>query len=195
LPTDLPPRRQGFFGLLISHHPPEQLHLCYRIRLGRRYLHFCARCSGLFPAMFLTLLIGRLTGPWPEWLAWFLLFIPPLPALMDWGTATAAGRAERANWIRMVTGIGLGTGFGASLHVNTYDLLGRPVMAQFVFLLTSVWVVWMVSYSRRSRMRREKVQERMRNRPTLEQFVRQSMEQAGQDASSEEGQENKPQVK
>jgi hypothetical protein len=145
--------------------------------------------------MFLTLVIGRLTGPWPEWLEWTLLFVPPLPALMDWGTTTATGRPERANWIRFVTGLGLGTGFGASLHVNTYDLLGKPAMAQFVFLLSSVWLVWMISYGRRSRLRREKLRERMRNRPTLEQFLRQSLGEAIGDEPSGEDQENNPQVK
>ncbi|MBW1811173.1 MAG: DUF2085 domain-containing protein [Deltaproteobacteria bacterium] len=175
MPTDLPPVRQGFFGLLLSHHPEDKLHLCYSFKMGRRRVFFCARCLALIPTMFLTLLAGRLSGPWPAWLEWGLLFGPILPAMIDWGTATATGKPERANWVRFTTGLGLGIGAGAFLHINTYALLSKPIMAQFVFLLTTVWMVWLVSYSRRSRQRREGRLKRQKNRPSLEEFMRQAM--------------------
>ena len=74
--------RQSFLSLLISHHRVEELHLCYRLPLGRRILYFCARCLGIIPAMIITLVLGRLTGPWPGWLLWVLLLLAPLPALL-----------------------------------------------------------------------------------------------------------------
>ncbi len=135
--------------------------------------------------MFLTLLAGRLSGPWPAWLEWGLLFGPILPAMVDWGTATATGKPERANWVRFVTGLGLGIGAGAFLHINTYALLSQPVMAQFVFLLTTVWVVWLVSYSRRSRQRSQRLQEKLKKRPTLEEFVRNAIVEE-QDSKAEQ---------
>ena len=166
-----PPDRQSFLSLLISHHRVEELHLCYRLPVGRRILHFCARCLGIIPAMILTLVLGRLTGPWPEWLVWALLLLAPLPALLDWATTMAAGKPERANWIRFTTGIGLGAGIGASLYVNTYALLSYPVKIQFIYLLASVWIAWMFSYARRSKTRRERVMQRAKRRPTLEEYV------------------------
>lgn len=162
---------QSVFSLLLSHHPVEKLHLCYRLRLGRRQLHFCARCSGLFPAMLLTLVAGQLTGRWPWWFEWIMLFIPVLPAFLDWGTTTSTGKPERSNRLRFLTGVGLGIGIGASLHINTYALLSYPVMAQLAFLLAAVWVVWMASYARRSRLRRERLKERLKNRPSLEEYL------------------------
>ena len=101
MPSD---NEQSFFSLLLSHHPADKLHLCYRLRLGPRTLHFCARCSGLFPAMFLTLVVGQLTGPWPFWLEWLLLFVPPLPAFLDWGTTVATGKPERSNRVPAASG-------------------------------------------------------------------------------------------
>jgi len=166
--------RQSFFSLLLSHHPVDKLHLCYHLKLGRHQLHFCARCSGLFPAMFLTLVAGSLTGPWPWWLEWILLFLPPLPAFLDWGTTVASGKPERSNRLRLLTGAGFGIGLGASLHVNSYALMSYPVMAQFGFFLTAVWLVWLVSYVRRSRVRRERMKERLRNRGSLEEYLRNS---------------------
>jgi uncharacterized membrane protein len=157
--------------MLLSHHPAEKLHLCYQIRIGRHSLHFCARCLGLFPAMLLTLFLARLGGPWPEWLVWVILLLMPLPALVDWGTTAASGRPERANWVRLTTGIGLGVGLGASLFVNSRALLSTPVKAQFVFLLGSVWVVWLVSYLRRTILRRRVRTVRRRKRMSLEEYV------------------------
>ena len=163
--------RQSFLSLLISHHRVEELHLCYRLPLGRRVLYFCARCLGIVPAMILVLVLGRLTGPWPEWLVWALLMLAPLPALLDWGTTAATGKPERANWIRFTTGIGLGSGIGTSLYVNTYALLSSPVRIQFIYLLASVWIAWMFSYARRSKARRERALQRMKRRTTLEEYV------------------------
>jgi uncharacterized membrane protein len=141
--------KQGFFGLLLSHHMVEDFHLTYALRVGSSTQHFCARCTGLYPAMFLTLLIGRLTPRWPFWLEGVFLFLAPLPALIDWGTSTATGKPERSNTIRMLTGIGLGIGLGTNLLINTRELLGPLVIAQLTFFLAVIWVVWLASYLRR----------------------------------------------
>ncbi len=138
--------RQGLLSLLFSHHMVEDFHLTYALRVGSRTLHFCARCAGLYPAMFCTLLIGRLTTRWPFWLEGMLLFLAPLPALIDWGTTAATGKLERSNTIRMLTGIGLGISLGTNLLINTYELLALPVRAQVIYFLAIIWVVWLVSY-------------------------------------------------
>ncbi|MBW2699185.1 MAG: DUF2085 domain-containing protein [Deltaproteobacteria bacterium] len=164
--------KQGW-GILLSHHGTADLHLTYPLRLGRRRLHFCARCVGLYPAMFLVFLGGSLIEPWPWLLEWGLLLIAPLPAMLDWGTSTAAGKPERSNGLRMVTGIGLGLSIGAMLHVNTRDLLGVGVQAQLIFMLGSLWTVWFVSYFRRRRMRQVRVR---RSRLSLHEYIAQDAE-------------------
>lgn len=161
--------RQGW-RVLLSHHRSDQLHLCYRVGLGSRQVCLCARCAGLYPGLLLVLGLGRWTGPWPWWLDFALLFLAPLPALIEWGLTIATGKPERANWLRSLAGLGLGAGIGANLAYNSFDLLGYPVMAQFVYFLTCVWVVWMVSYARRSQARRQALIARL-NRPGLQEFV------------------------
>ncbi len=168
--------RQGFFSLLLSHRPKEQWHLCYRFRLAGRDLALCPRCLGIFTAGALTFLIGHLTGPWPTWVEWAVLMLPPLPALVDYATTGVLGKPERANWIRLVTGIGLGVGIGGALHVNSYALLNRPVSAQFLYIVATVFLVKLTAYLRFGLARRRRVKQRRRNRPTLEEYIRSSVD-------------------
>ncbi len=163
---------QSLWSWLISHHPTDSYHLCYRFEIGRFSLHICARCLGLFPAMFATILMGNLMGQWPFWLAWSLLYLAPLPALLDWGTTTASGRPERSNHIRMVTGIGLGSAIGANLHIQTYALLSEQVVMQALYLLGSVWIVWLTSYLRRIGLRKKPAKA---DRPSLEEYIQQGL--------------------
>jgi uncharacterized membrane protein len=145
--------QQGY-GVLLSHHADDELHLCYRLRVGSRLLHLCARCLGFYPAMAVVLFAGRISAPWPAWLVFGLLFLAPLPALLDWGVHVGLGRKERSNGFRLVTGMGLGVGIGANLVVNMFDLLGDPVIAQLLMFLIYFWFVWVVSYTRRRLGRR-----------------------------------------
>jgi len=128
--------------------------------------------------MFLTLAAGRLTGMWPAWLEWSLLLLAPVPAILDWGTRTATGQPERANWFRFLTGLGVGIGAGASLHVNSYALLGPVVRAQLMFLFASTWSVWMFSYLRRRRARRARLNQRIDHRSSLGQILQESLKEA-----------------
>lgn len=166
--------RQSFFSLLLSHHPVDRWHLCYRFRVAGRELALCARCLGIFPAMGLTFLAGHLSGRWPGWAEWLVLMLPPLPALVDWATTVVTGRPERKNWIRLVTGIGLGVGIGGALHVNSYALLNEPVSAQFLYIVATVLLVRVTVYIRFGLKRRRRLKERLRDRPNLEEYIRRS---------------------
>jgi len=87
-----------------------------------------------------------------------------------------AGRPERKNSVRLITGILLGASIGGALHVNSYGLINAPVAAQFLFIVASVLTVRLVVYFRFGLARRRRVKERQRNRPTLEEYIRQSFE-------------------
>jgi uncharacterized membrane protein len=166
--------QQSFFSLLLSHRPVDQWHLCYRFRLAGREWALCARCLGIFPAMALTFLVGKLSGEWPRWFEWAVLMLPPLPALVEWSTTAVAGKPESKNWVRLVTGIGMGMGIGGALYVNSYDLLNQPVSAQFLYVVATVLLVKVTVYIRFGIKRRRQVKKRLRNRPTLEEYIRRS---------------------
>ena len=172
--------RQGFFSLLLSHRPKDQWHLCYRFRMAGREWALCARCLGIFPAAALTFLAGRLTGQWPWWAEWGILMLPPLPALFEWATTSVSGRPERKNWVRLVTGIGMGIGIGGALHVNSYALINGPVAAQFLYIIATVLLVRIINYIRSGIKRRRRVKERLKNRPTLEEYIRGSSQTGDQ---------------
>ncbi|MBN2492955.1 MAG: DUF2085 domain-containing protein [Deltaproteobacteria bacterium] len=168
--------RQSFFSLLLSHYPKERWHLCYRFRVRGREWALCSRCLGIFPAMIATILVGKLTGPWPWWAEWGVLMLAPLPAVIDWSTTAVLGKPDRKNWIRMTTGIGLGMGIGGALHVNSYALLNQPVSAQFLWIVGTVFLVRLTTYLRFGLKRRKDVKERKRARPSLEEYIRQSFD-------------------
>lgn len=161
------PGKQNLWRLLLSHHDEQHLDQCFAFGSGAGRVFVCARCLGLYPAMLAMLVLGRLTGPWPAWLEWTALLGLPLPALLEWGVTVAGGRRPAANWVRLLTGSGLGASIGASLHVNTYALLAEPVRAQFVFFLAVVWVVWLASYLRRLRWKLLRLRRLTRQRRRL----------------------------
>lgn len=166
---------ESFWSLLLSHHPVGKRHLCYQLNIGKSIIYLCARCLGLFPAMFSAIAIGYFTGPWPWQLAWCLLFLAPLPALLDWGTQTGSGKPERSNRLRLITGVGLGAAIGTNLHMQTYALLSYQAVAQLTFLLGSVWMVWLISYIRRNRERYTTKRNRQRQMPNLEEYLKQQL--------------------
>ncbi|HOX44499.1 MAG TPA: DUF2085 domain-containing protein [Myxococcota bacterium] len=164
--------RQSFLSLLLSHHPVEQWHLCYRVRLAGRQWALCARCLGIYPALAVTLLLGQLGGPWPAWAEWAVLMVPPLPALVDWATTAVERKPERPNWFRLVTGLGMGVGIGGAFHVNSYALLSEPVVAQFAYIVLTVFLVRLVGFLRFGIEKRRRVKARLASRPTLEEYIR-----------------------
>jgi uncharacterized membrane protein len=180
-------KRQSFLSLLLSHHSSDEFHLCYSCKIGQRRLFFCARCLGMYPALFVVLALGRFSGPWPAWLEWIMLFLAPLPAMIDWGVTTATGAPEHANLVRFSTGIGLGAALGANLHINTYALLSYPILAQILFFLWSMWTVWMISYARRSKVRRELYRQKLLSRPSLEDFLKEELSDAEVKSSQGDG--------
>ena len=159
--------RQGLL-ILLSHRSEDELHLCFKVRLGAQKLHLCARCLGLYPGLFAALIAGRHFGPWPFWIEWGLLFLAPLPALLEWGLTVGAGTEPRPRLVRLLTGLGLGIGLGASLELNTRSLLAPAVLGQLALLLGTVWIAWLASYLRRGENRRAR---RAQRRPLPSELV------------------------
>ncbi len=99
--------------LWLAHHQGEGLSRCWNIR----GLHVCARCSGLFPALLLTMGIEALWPPalLPLRLSLALEVLLLVPGLWDvLREASAAGKVQglSSNPVRWASGVGLGIALG-----------------------------------------------------------------------------------
>ena len=106
---------------LLSHHPPSEYDRCYSPVVFGRRVRLCARCSGIYPGIATGVGVGLATGARAGLLVLFLL---PLPALLDWALTAFTDRPGR-NVVRTASGALLGLGYGLGL----YRLLGLGEIA------------------------------------------------------------------
>jgi hypothetical protein len=98
------------FGLLLSHHPPDQYDRC--LRVGRH--HVCRRCAVLYPLAF-AVAVASLAGlHWPE--AWdrTLMYLLPLPVTLEFVVERLGGiryHAGRQMLATLLAAPALGRGF------------------------------------------------------------------------------------
>ena len=97
---------------LLSHHPPSEYDRCYSPQVFGRRLRLCARCSGIYPGIAAGVWVGLATGASASLLVLFLL---PLPALLDWALTAFTDRNGR-NAVRTATGALLGLGYALGLY-------------------------------------------------------------------------------
>jgi uncharacterized membrane protein len=139
--------------ILVSHHAPARYARTFGIRLRRRTLHVCARCSGQLAglaALVVLLLLGNhLPLPLVDPRAQVLIALAPLPAAVDWATQTAGGR-ESNNAIRLISGALLGFAFTDAVALLVLEkwtffegavlVFGAYVVALLLFLFgTGAW--------------------------------------------------------
>jgi uncharacterized membrane protein len=94
--------------LLLSHHPQERLHRTIHIRLKRKNIYLCSRCTGTFLGIISILSANILGLRIPIELYFPLIAFLPLAAAVDWFTQSAK-RRESKNWLRVCSGFLLGT--------------------------------------------------------------------------------------
>jgi uncharacterized membrane protein len=135
-------RRLAF---LLAHHYPEEYDRCYRV--GR--VHVCARCAGLYPALFATLglaLRGQLATVRAEWAVLYLL---PLPALFSWARRRLTG-APGSNPVATLTGVLLGIALGRGLFLYLRDPRAPAFWVQLAGLAAVVVAVELLRAIRRA---------------------------------------------
>ena len=69
----------GDTPMWLSHHWPDDYDRCIRIR-GR---HVCRRCAVLYPVSLIAAAVFGLVGSWPASLETWLLWLLPLPAVIE----------------------------------------------------------------------------------------------------------------
>ncbi len=113
--------------MVLSHHTPDRFYRCLRLRIGRRDLHLCVRCTGqtLEAVLLLFLFALRGLGHLPFYDPWFQLgfVFLPLPAAVDWARQSSRSK-ESTNRRRLLTG----------------SLLGAAGMDLLILLVSAQWL-------------------------------------------------------
>ena len=120
------------FFLLLSHHMPERLHRTIRVGFRGKCIHFCARCTGIYPGILSVFVFSFFGFSFPAWSILPLLIVLPFPTAADWVTQSCKKRESR-NLVRVVTGFLLGIGYGLILLLLVKGL--------FILFLESLVIV------------------------------------------------------
>jgi hypothetical protein len=126
----------GRRALWRTHHHPDQYERC-TVVAGR---HVCRRCLTLYPTAFLVAvltLLGR--SPWPEGLDLWFIWLPCLPATVDFvGEQLGWFRysARRQFWATLLLAPALGRGIGHELQNSWSWEMWGPVL-----VFCTIWFV------------------------------------------------------
>lgn len=135
------------WAFLLAHHWSEDVDRCWRMKLRGRDIFLCARCTGLYPTM-LAVMAWQLAAPLRcGWYDWLWLFVPAIPALLDWGRFRLA-RTRGSNRWRTFTGALLGLALGRALYLHMRRPFHAPAAALFGLLALTVLVVELVRWRR-----------------------------------------------
>ena len=122
---------------LLSHHSSSKLHRTIHLRVIKKDIYLCARCTGIFLG-FVTSFF--LFGTISSLAAFVMMALFPLPAAADWITQTL-GIRESKNWIRVGTGYLLGITWGF-----LFSFLLRGYLSMFLCALLVLAIYYGVVY-------------------------------------------------
>ncbi len=108
-------KKSEWWMLLLAHHYEEDLDHCYKLTTKKRDFYLCARCIGLYPALFFTMILV-FSGVFkisPE-RSYDLMAICCGLGIFEWGIVRL-GFWEGKNFLRTITGVIIGIGMGIGL--------------------------------------------------------------------------------
>ena len=98
---------------LLSHHEEGELYRCYALRLGKRTVHLCSRCVGIYAGIALGLGFHS-WGVLPRSAYLPAVAVLPLFGLVDWSVSAFTGW-KGYNLLRTLTGLLLGIAYTLGL--------------------------------------------------------------------------------
>ena len=127
--------------LFLSHHPKEQYRRCFSLNMLGKDLHLCSRCFGLYLSVFIFITLFylnlfRIDGV----LRYFVLFLFPIPAFIDWGFYRFK-RAYGTNISRFTTGFVIGIVYAylpITLIENPFDI--SPYLVILMYTSLAYWI-------------------------------------------------------
>lgn len=131
--------QRQLYWFLLSHQLPEHKERCVLFPLGNISIGVCARCLGLYPTLFVVIVIQFILslGPLGIW-DWVIVCVSSFPALIDWGLSRLHWRGN--NFIRVNTGALLGVGLGRSFFIYFRDQKSEIFWVQILcFILVVIF--------------------------------------------------------
>lgn len=116
---------------LLSHHTDSEIYRCYALRLGKRTVHLCSRCVGVYAGILLGALLHALRLlPRSAYLP--AVAVLPLFALLDWSASAFTGWKGH-NPLRTLTGLLLGMAYalGITLFLTSFPNLAVAWLGLF----------------------------------------------------------------
>jgi uncharacterized membrane protein len=135
----------GVLFLLTAHHPPDQLHRTFHVRVGQRSLYLCTRCLGQWLGFLLSIAwaLVLMNGESSPVVDLLILALLPLPVALDWSTQTL-GYRESSNLVRIITGFLYGVALGlfaAHLFHRNWLMVGSGALVFLVYFLVFCFVI------------------------------------------------------
>lgn len=123
--------------LWLSHHYPHQYHRC--IRVGEK--HICRRCSVFYPVAFAVTLATLAGLRWPEAADVWLLWLLPVPVVLEW-YLEHLGMARYSAWrntsLTLLCAPAVGVGLARYLRSPGDTLFWVVVATYAVICITAV---------------------------------------------------------
>ncbi|MFX1297068.1 MAG: DUF2085 domain-containing protein [Promethearchaeota archaeon] len=110
-----------FIFLLLAHHSRDNLSHTIRIPIGKRNIYLCARCTSIYSALIVSLLLFTYIinlRMFPVWGISILAYIFGIPVILSWSKQTFTGH-ENSNTTRILTGLGGGIGLAILFFLPT----------------------------------------------------------------------------
>ena len=131
--------------MLLAHHPREDLSHTIRIKIGKREVYLCARCTAMYSALAVSFLIFTYVLNLyllPVEMTTIIALIFGIPVIVSWGKQTLTDR-DNSNKTRISTGIGGGIGLAMLFYLPSplRELLIFGIFG-VVFLILYFGKIW-----------------------------------------------------
>jgi uncharacterized membrane protein len=137
--------QENAWFFIFSHHDRRHLDRCLRIAFRDRKFFLCARCTGILSGFLTQLFLIHTVLTYNFSTGNLLLFVLPLLPVADWITQRLSYR-ESVNWIRVSTGLLMGSDFAYRLIRFLNNFSDFHVLLSSALYLSAVFLAALIAF-------------------------------------------------
>lgn len=134
----------SWYKLLLSHHYPKDYNHCLVIKIRKKNVYLCARCSGIFLASSIFLVINFMIPSFPSYLDLIILYSFPIPAFLNWAMESF-DIFDSGNKARVFTGFMLGITFSRIAYYVITNIFYVHIWIISMICLSFVFIISVIS--------------------------------------------------